>query len=105
MTIIKTIQRQAMVKRFGLKYNPNKRIQYVLISRKYYLEHMKEEFKLLIVSILMFVVAPFYVIWQIKECIQSLIPYSLVYTRKHLKDDPLKKQANFKDGEWDVEGD
>lgn len=99
MTVIKTIQQQKMLNKYRTKYNPNKKLQYVFMSRKYYFRQIKEEFKLLFSSLIMLVITPLYIIWQIKNCIQSLFPYSLVYTKKHLKDDPLVVQPKIKEGE------
>lgn len=103
MTTIKTIQQQKMLKKYRTKYNPNKKLQYVFMSRKYYFKHIKEEyidlFKLILAVLGVTISAPIIIIWRIKDCLLSLLPYSLVYTKKHLKDDPLVVQPKIKEGE------
>ncbi|APM39413.1 hypothetical protein [Clostridium kluyveri] len=105
MTIIKTTQQREMLRKFGIKYDPDKRIQYVftLTNEGYYFKKIKETyielFKLILSVAGVIITAPFLIIWGIKECLTSLLPYSLVYTRKHLKDDPLVVKAKFKEGD------
>ncbi len=105
MTIVKTIQQQRILKKIRIKYNPNKRIQYVFAFRDkgYYFKNIKETylelFKIVLSVVGVIIIAPFLILVGIKQCLTSLLPYSLVYTKKYLKDDPLVVKPKFKEGD------
>lgn len=99
MTIISTNQQQKTMKKLRLKYDPNKRIQYVNAfgNTGYYFKNIEDNFALLGAYIVLLPMSVFYILCAIKDSILSLLPYSLVYTRKKLKDKPLVgKAAKFK---------
>jgi hypothetical protein len=98
MTIISTKQQQKTIKKLRLKYDPNKRVQYVTTfgNAKYYLKNIEDNFILLGAYIVLLPMSVFYILCAIKDCILSLLPYSLVYTRKKLKDKSNIKEPKFK---------
>lgn len=95
MTIISSKRQQKLIKKFDIKYNPNKRLQYLTTfgNKEAYLNNIKEAFKTLgkyilfsLGSALAVITFPFIFIWILICCIQSFIPYSLVYTKRKIKD-------------------
>ena len=88
-TTVRSKKTQKLFVDINIKYNPKKRLQYCRTypTQKGYISNIKNQWESLFALIITMIVSPFLILCQIYKMIQSLFPYSLVYTKKNLKED------------------
>jgi len=87
--IVKSKKTQKLLVHINIKYNPNKKLQYcrTYSNKKGYISNIKNQWKSFFALNITIIVSPFLLLYQLYIVIQSLFPYSLVYTKKNLKED------------------
>lgn len=93
-TIVKSKKTQKLFSELDIKYNPKKRLQYcrTYTKKESYTKNIKEQWRSLADLTVLMLASPFIVIYQLYNAIQSLFSYTLVYTKRNLKEVNNDKQ-------------